>query len=134
MQSFEDVRAHLAARHELSDNEPWLMSFEYSVGEGRRQGLYLAELDDEAGRRYLRVSTPIAPIGDIDPRRCLAFNWAQRVGYLALSDLDEVPYLQLCENRTYAALDEVELDRLLDEIARLADGLERMIGYGRDLG
>lgn len=134
MQSFEDVRAHLAAHHDLSDNEPWLMSFEYGVGEGRRQGLYLAELEDEAGRRYLRVSTPIAPIGDIDPRRCLAFNWAQRVGYLALSDLDGVPYLQLCENRTYAALDEAELDRLLDEVARLADGLERMIGYGRDLG
>ena len=35
----------------------------------------------------------------------LAFNWQSRVGYLAIGELDDVPYLQLCENRPYDCAD-----------------------------
>lgn len=133
MQSFEDVRAHLASRYEIDDNEPWLLSCEVLLAEGRRQTMFVAELETEGGDRVLRVGTPIAPLGDTDPVRCLRFNWEQRVGFLAVSDLDGVPYLQLCENRPYGSLDEPSLDRLLIEVASQADSLERLIARDRDL-
>jgi hypothetical protein len=133
MHSFEDVRSHLAARYEIDDNEPWLLSCEVLLAEGRRQTVFVAELETEGAGRVLRVGTPIVPLGTIDPIRCLRFNWAQRVGYLALSDLDDVPYLQLCENRPYGALDGPGLDRLLIEVASQADSLERLLRGSRDL-
>jgi hypothetical protein len=133
MQSFEDVRSHLATRYEIDDNEPWLLSCEVLLAEGRRQTVFVAELETEDGGRVLRIGTPIAPLGGIDPVRCLRFNWAQRVGFLAVSDLDGVPYLQLCENRPYATLDEPALDRLVIEVASQADSLEQLFGRDRDL-
>ena len=133
MHSFEDVRAHISAHYETRDSEPYLISLELALGEGRFQGLYLAELDSEQGRKYLRVSTPIAPLGQRDALRCLRFNWEQRVGYLAVSDLDGVPYLHLCENRPYQQLTAKELDAVLVELGTLADRLEQLMGKGKDL-
>lgn len=132
MHSFEDVRTHFAAHQSLADNEPYLISFELDTGEGRRQGIYLAELEAEDGYKLLRVSTPVAPLGKMDPAKCLRFNWAQRIGYLALNDLDRVPYLHLCENRPYDGLVAAEVDALVEEIGRLADNLERLINLGAD--
>jgi hypothetical protein len=133
MQSFEDVRSHLAARYEIDDNEPWLLSCQVLLAEGRRQTVFIAELETEGGGRVLRIGTPIAPLGGVDPVRCLRFNWAQRVGFLAVSDLDGVPYLQLCENRPYGGLDGARLDRLLIDVASQGDNLERLLGSNRDL-
>jgi hypothetical protein len=134
MHSFEDVRSFLATRHALRDNDPYVISFEMSLDDGRRQGVFLAELDTDAGRKYLRVSTPVAPIGSRDAGKCLRFNWEQRVGYLALSDIDGVPYLHLCENRPFTGLNEDELESMIVELATLADGLERAMSRGRDVG
>lgn len=129
MNSFEDIRAHCAARWTLRDNEPYLLSFDLPLEAGRRQqGIFLAELEDELGNRYLRVSTPVAPVGSDGALRALRFNWEQRLGFLAVSDLDGVPYLQLCENRPYTWLDAAELDHVIGEIGPLADRLERAIG------
>lgn len=133
MLSFEDVRVQLASRYELSDNEPWLVSVTVILPGERRQSVFAAELETESGDRVLRLSTPIGPLGRIDPIKCLRFNWAQRVGWLALSDLDGVPYLQLCENRAYPALDDAGLDGLLLELASQADSLERLHGRERDV-
>jgi hypothetical protein len=133
MQSFEDVRSELAARYPIDDNEPYLLSCELRLSEGRRQRVFIAELETESGDRVLRVGTPVAPLGALDPVRCLRFNWAQRVGYLAVSDLDSVPYLQLCENRPYGTLDAAGLEQLLVEVASQADSLEQLLGQGRDL-
>jgi hypothetical protein len=131
MQSFEQVRSHVSGRHALRTNDPYLISFDIVLpGNERRQGLYLAELEAEDGGRFLRISSPVAPLGDLDPRRCLRFNWAQRTGYLALSDLDGVPYLHLCENRPYGLLTASELDRLIEELGTLADQLERLAASG----
>ena len=47
--------------------EPHLISFELDTGEGRRQGIYLAELESEDGNKLLRVSTPVAPLGSMYP-------------------------------------------------------------------
>jgi hypothetical protein len=133
MLSFEDLRTHLSASHTLRDNDPYLISFDIDVGEGRRQGMYLAEITDEGGRRFLRVSTPVAPIGRLEPAKCLRFNWAQRVGFLALNDLDGEPYLQLCENRPLKQLTVKEVDRVVAELGALADQLEHAMNKGKDV-
>lgn len=134
MQSFEDVRSFLVSRHTLNDNEPYVISFEMDLAEGRRQSVFLAELDTDNGRKYLRVSTPVAAIGTRDAAKCLRFNWEQRVGYLALSDIEGQAYLHLCENRPFHGLSEDELEAMIAELAGLADGLERAMSKGRDVG
>ncbi len=135
MNSFEDIRAHCASRWTLRDNEPYLLSFDLPVQAGQRQqSLFLAELEDEDGNCYLRVSTPVAPVeGDVSVR-ALRFNWEQRVGYLAVSDIGSVPYLHLCENRPYELLDANELDHVVGELGPLADRLERAIIGAHDQG
>lgn len=134
MHNFEHVRTHVGSRHTLTTNDPYLIGLEISLAHGRRrQGIFLAELEGEDARRYLRVSTSIAPMTGIDARRALSFNWEQRVGYLAVSDLDDVPYLQLCENRPYEQLSAAEIDRLILEIGGLGDRLERTFSAGGDV-
>ena len=132
MQHFEAIRSQLNGQYQLRHNDPYLISFDVHLPEGRNQGIYLAELEDEADRKYLRVSTPVGPLVGVDPRRCLRFNWEQRVGYLAVSDLDGSPYIHLCENRPYELLTAEELDRLIAELAALGDNLERLISTEAD--
>lgn len=132
MQSFEQIRSHVGGRHALRTNDPYLISFDVALEDGRHQGVYLAEMEDEEGSKYLRVSTPIGPFTGVDGARCLRFNWEQRTGYLALSDLEGSPYLHLCENRPYASLSESELDRLIGELGMLGDRLEQAISSGGD--
>lgn len=132
MRSFEDIRAHLGARFALTASDPYQISFDLDIDDDRRQGIFLGDLETEGGRRYLRISTPIAPLAKSDAKRSLRFNWEQRVGYLAVNDLDGVPYLHLCENRPYDGLEATEIDALVEEIGRLADSLERLINEGAD--
>ena len=132
MRHFEAVRSHVGSRHQLRQNDPYLISFDITLPRGRHQGIYLTELEDEGGRRYLRISTPIGPLAGTDPRRCLRFNWEQRTGFLAVTDLDGSPYLHLCENRPYDVLDHTELQRLIDELAALGDQLEQAIATEGD--
>ncbi len=130
MRNFEEVRSHLSGKYALTTSEPYLVSFDLPLGNRRLQGMYLTELEDEHGHRFLRISSPIAPFEGRDAGRCLRFNWEQRTGYLAISDLDGTPYLHLCENCRYALLDEAELDRMIGEIGPLADQLEQAITAG----
>jgi hypothetical protein len=114
--------------------EPYVLCIELSLDQGRRhQAIFLSELEDDDGRTFLRVSTVIAPTTGIDCRRALAFNWENRVGYLAIGELDHVPYLQLCENRPYESLSPGEIDRLILEIGGTGDQLERALSAGGDL-
>lgn len=134
MQNFEQVRAHIAVNYVVVANDPYLVGVELSLDQGtRRQNIYLTELRGEDDREYLRVSTSIAPITGVDARRALFFNWEQRVGYLALTELDGVPYLHLCENRPYNGLTPAEIDRILLEIGGLGDRMERTFSAGGDL-
>ena len=132
MRHFEAVRSHIGSLHELRQNDPYLISFDLALGQGRHQGIYLAELEGESGRRYLRVSTPIGPLAGTDPNRCLRFNWQQSTGFLAVADLDGSPYLHLCENRPYEFLDQTELQRVVRELGVLGDQLERIMATGED--
>mgnify|MGYP001095056939 CR=1 FL=1 len=132
MQSFEHIRSHVGSRYQLRINDPYLVCFDLKLDDRRHQGIYLTELDHEDGRKYLRISTPIGPLTGMDARRCLRFNWEQRVGFLAVSDLDGSPYLHLCENRPYEELSAEEIERLIGEIGPLGDRMERAISAGGD--
>lgn len=132
MQHFEAVRSTIGSLHALRQNDPYVISFDLTLPDGRHQGIYLAELEDESGRRYLRISTPIGPLAGADPKRCLRFNWEQRNGFLAVADLDGSPYLHLCENRPYELLTQQELLRLIHEFGTLGDQLEQAIVDGGD--
>ncbi len=132
MRHFEAVRSHIGSQHELRHNDPYLISFDLELDQDRSQGIYLAELEDETGRRYLRISTPIGPLAGTDAHRCLRFNWQQRTGFLAVADLDGSPYLHLCENRPYEFLEAVELQRVVLELGTLGDQLEQVVANGGD--
>jgi hypothetical protein len=133
MHNFEEVRAHVRAALSLKNDDPYLISLELKLHDGRRQGIYLAELEAESGRRYLRISSPLAPLSKSNAERALRFNWAQRVGYFAINDLEGEPYLHLCENRPYEGLSGKEIDAIIGEIGALSDRLEQLISNGQDL-
>ena len=120
--------------YKLTLQEPYVVCVELSLAQGKRhQAIFLSEMQDDDGRDYLRVSTAIAPTTGLDARRALAFNWESRVGFLAIGELDGVPYLQLCENRPYDCLDAAEVDRLVLEIGGTGDEMERRMSAGGDL-
>ena len=134
MQNFEQIRSHLQGKYKVTVSDPYLMCVQLSLDKGRRhQSIFLSEMVGEDGREILRVSTVIAPMTGIDPRRMLQFNWQSRVGYLAIGDLDSVPYLQMCENRPYDTLTAAEVDRLVLEIGGMGDRMESLLSAGGDL-
>ncbi|MBP8098320.1 MAG: hypothetical protein KAY03_03295 [Arenimonas sp.] len=134
MQNFEQIRSSIQGDYKITARDPYMVCVELSLAQGsRRQSIFLAEIEDDDGRKYLRVSTVIAPMTGLDARRMLDFNWQSRVGYMAIGELDSVPYLQLCENRPYDSLTAAEVDRLILEIGGVGDNLERMLSAGGDL-
>ena len=134
MLNFEQIRSAIKGDYKITAREPYMVCVELSLAQGRRhQSIFLAEIEDDDGRKFLRVSTVIAPMTGLDARRMLAFNWQSRVGYMAVGELDSVPYLQLCENRPYDSLSPAEVDRLILEIGGVGDNLERVLSAGGDL-
>ena len=132
MQSFEQIRSHVSNLHNLRTNDPYLISFDLPLAQERQQGIYLAEMEGEDQLKFLRISTPIGPATGVNATRCLRFNWEQRTGFLAISDLDGSPYLHLIENRPYPLLHGDELDRVISELGQLGDRLEQAISSGGD--
>jgi hypothetical protein len=134
METFAEVRKHMLDLYELKIDEPFIISFEFPIeNDGRRQSIFLAELNTSDGRRVLRVETPVAPLTDLDAEKCLRINLTQRVGYLAVGDLDGVPYIKMCENLPYAFVGEQELDYTIRHVAQTADKMEQFLEPGRDI-
>lgn len=128
METFSEVRNHMLGLYELQIDEPFIVSFEYPIDNSeRRQSMFLAELQTNHGRRVLRVETPVAPLADLDAEKCLRINLTQRVGYLAVGDLDGVPYIKMCENLPYAFVGEEELDYVVRRVALAADRMEQFL-------
>jgi hypothetical protein len=120
--------------YELQIDEPFIVSFEHPIDRSeRRQSMFLAELKTNDGRRVLRVETPVAPLADLDAEKCLRINLTQRVGYLAVGDLDGVPYIKMCENLPYAFVGEQELDYVIRRVALAADQMEQFLEPGGDI-
>jgi len=132
VQSFEQIRSHVSNLHALRTNDPYLISFDLTLADNRQQGIYLAEMEGENEQKFLRISTPVGPATGVDATRCMRFNWEQRTGFLAISDLDGSPYLHLIENRPYTMLQRDELDRLINELGQLGDRLEQAMSSGGD--
>jgi hypothetical protein len=133
METFSEVRKHISDLYELRIDEPFIVSFEFAIKDGRRQSIFLAELETSDGRRVLRVETPVAPLSDLDAEKCLRINLTQRVGYFAVGDLEGVPYIKMCENLPYAFVGEQELDYTIRNIALTADKMEQFLEPGRDI-
>jgi len=134
METFSEIRNHMLSLYELKIDEPFIVSFEFPVdGSNRRQSMFLAELKTSDGRRVLRVETPVAPLADLDAEKCLRINLTQRVGYLAVGDLDSVPYIKMCENLPYAFVGEQELDYVIRRVAMAADQMEQFLEPGGDV-
>jgi hypothetical protein len=134
METFSEIRNHMLDLYELQIDEPFIVSFEYPIDESsRRQSMFLAELKTNDGRRVLRVETPVAPLADLDAEKCLRINLTQRVGYLAVGDLDGVPYIKMCENLPYAFVGEQELDYVIRRVALAADQMEQFLEPGGDV-
>jgi hypothetical protein len=134
MPNFEQIRSHVQGKYKITAQEPYLLCVELSMDKGtRHQSIFLAQLEGEDERDYLRVSTAIAPMTGIDMRKMLSFNWQSRVGYMAIGEMDGVPYLMLCENRPFSTVSAAEVDRLILEIGGVGDQLERALSAGGDL-
>ena len=79
MQNFEQIRGHVQSHFRITTNDPYVLCVELSLDAGKRhQSVFLAELEDDDGRRLLRASTIIAPITGIDARRAAGGAGAQR--------------------------------------------------------
>jgi len=134
MDTFAEVRNHIMQSYALTIDEHFILSFDCPIEDsGRLQSIFLAELKTGDGRRVLRVETPVAPLADFDAEKCLRINQMQRVGYLAVGDLDSTPYIKMCENLPYAFLGEQELDYAIHHVARSADQMEQSLEHGKDL-
>ena len=134
MDTFAEVRNHIMESYDLGIDEQFILGFDFPVGNsGRKQGIFLAELKTNDGRRVLRVETPVVPLADVGAEKCLRLNLTLRVGYLAVGDLDGVPYIKLCENLPYAFLEAKELDYAVEHVAKLADQIEQMLEPATDL-
>jgi len=134
MDTFAEVRNHVMEQYELTIDEPFIISFDYAMEDSSRlQSIFLAELKTGDGRRVLRVETPVAPLADFDAEKCLRINQLQRVGYLAVGDLDSTPYIKMCENLPYAFIGAQELDYAIRHVARSADQMEQSLEHGKDL-
>lgn len=134
METYAEVRKHMAERFELMTDEPFIVSFEYPIPDSDRlQSIFLAEIQASDGRRVLRVETPVAPLEDLDAEKCLRINLTLRVGYLAVGDLDGVPYIKMCANLPYAFVGEQELEYTIRNVASTADHLEQYLEPGEDI-
>ena len=134
METFAEVRQHVIQNHRLFIDEPFQIGFEYPIeGNDRKQSIFLAELKSVDNRRYIRVETLICPLEDFDAEKCLRINLIQRVGHLAVGDLDGIAYIKMCENLPYKSLDTEELEYVISHVAPMADRMEQALESAHDV-
>lgn len=134
MKTFAEIRSHVMEHHKLMIDEPFLLAFESPTdGSERKQSMFLAELKASDGRRFLRIETPVVPLADFDAEKCLRINLMQRIGYLAVGDLEGTPYIKLCENMAYSALNDQELEYVINTMAPFADRIEKALEPDGDI-
>lgn len=133
METFAAIEEYVKERYEVVHDEPFMLGLEMPVGDtGRRQSVFLAELKSPDGKRFLRVETTVAPLADHNAEKCLRVNLMLRTGYLAVGDLEGLPFLKLCENMPYHCLSADGLDYVIDNIADLGDKIEVTLNKGGD--
>lgn len=134
METFAEVRQHVMENHTLFIDEPFQIAFEYPIDDSnRKQSIFLAELKSSDNRRYIRVETLICPLEDFDAEKALRINLILRVGYLAVGDLEGIPYVKMCENLAYKSLDADELEYVIRHVAPMADRMEQVLEADGDI-
>ncbi|HKL52763.1 MAG TPA: hypothetical protein VJ902_02310 [Wenzhouxiangellaceae bacterium] len=133
METFSEIaefaRQHFNAVHD----EKFVLGLEIPTGRaGRHQSVFLAEIKDDNDRRYLHLETTVGPLGQHDPLKVLRINLMLRVGYLAVGDLESVPFLKLCENISYRYLGQELLLETVRQLAELGDEMEQTLTHGGD--
>ena len=132
METFSHIADLADRRYNVVLREKFLIGLEVPIGSKRHQSVFLAELKGDDDRRYLRIETTVAPLAQHDPIKLLRVNLTLRTGYLAVGDLESVPFLKLCDNIAYRYLSEEMLDDEIRRIAELGDEIERMLVQGGD--
>lgn len=132
IETFSQIAAHADRRYNVVLREKFLLGLEVPIGAKRHQSVFLAELKGDDDRRYLRIETMVAPLAQHDPVKLLRVNLTLRIGYLAVGDLESVPFVKLCDNIAYRYLHEEMLDDAIRRIAELGDEIERMLVHGGD--
>lgn len=133
METFSEIaefaREHFNAVHD----EKFVLGLEIPTGrDSRHQSVFLAEVKDDNDRRYLHLETTVGPLGQHDPLKVLRINLMLRVGYLAVGDLEGVPFLKLCENIDYRYLGQELLLETVRQLAELGDEMEQTLTHGGD--
>ena len=133
METFSEIaefaREHFNAVHD----EKFVLGLEIPTGrEGRHQSVFLAEVKDDNDRRYLHLETTLGPLGQHDPLKVLRINLMLRVGYLAVGDLESVPFLKLCQNIDYRYLGQELLLETVRQLAEMGDEMEQTLTHGGD--
>ena len=134
MDTFAEVREHILEYYDPLIDEPFVLGFDFKLNDsGRRQSIFLAEITGNDERRYLRIETPVVPLSELDAEKCLRINLTQRVGYLAVGDMDNEPWIKLCHNIPYALLSAQELDHTVARMASKADRFEQWLHPESDI-
>ncbi len=134
IETFAELSAHVKTHFNVVHEEKFVLGLEVTTGsEQRRQSLFLAELRDADDQRVLRVETTVAPLAQHDPVKALRVNLMLRVGYLAVGDLEGIPFLKLCDNVQYQSLTPGVINEHIHCIASLGDEIEQALtGDGSD--
>ncbi|MGB0513493.1 MAG: hypothetical protein ACPGJE_01480 [Wenzhouxiangellaceae bacterium] len=130
METFARIAEFVEQRFDVVHREKFVIGLEIPTQGGRRQSVFLAEIKDDNDRRYLRLETTVGPLGKHDPVKVLRINLTLRTGYLAVGDLESVPFLKLCDNIAYRYLGEEMLEDEIRHIGRLGDEIEKMLVQG----
>lgn len=133
MDTFAAIEEHVKLHHDVVHEEPFMLGLEVPVGDsGRHQSVFLAELKNPDGKRFLRVETTVAPLADHDSEKCLRVNLMLRTGYLAVGDMEGMAFLKLCENMLYNNLTSEAIDYTISHVAELGDKIEETLNKGGD--
>ncbi len=133
MDTFAAIEDHIKQRYDVVHDEPFMLGLEIPVGDtGRRQSVFVAELNSPDGKRFLRVETTVAPLAQHNAEKCLRVNLMLRTGYLAVGDLEGMAFLKLCENLLYTTITPDVLDYIIEHVAELGDKIEVTLNKGGD--
>ncbi|NKI33740.1 hypothetical protein HFP89_00995 [Wenzhouxiangella sp. XN79A] len=132
MDTFAELAEHVEARFDVVHRDKFMLGVELQTGGRRRQSVFLAELKDSDDRRILRLETTVSPLGHHDPVKVLRVNLMLRGGYLAVGDLEGVPFLKLCDNLDFRYLSVRALEDRIERLGSLGDVIEDMLTHGHD--
>lgn len=132
MDTFAELRDHVVECFDVVHDEKFVLGIEVQIGSRRRQSVFLAELKDSDDRRVLRLETTVGPLARHDPVKVLRVNLILRNGYLAVGDLEGVPFLKLCANLPFRHLTAESLDDHVKRLAQLGDEIEDTLTDGED--